>query len=283
MSNKIKILLEKYNITPNKVLGQNFLIDKKYIIDLIASAEISSKDVVIEVGPGTGGITQELAKKAKKVIAVEKDPRLVKLLKDEFANHKNVEIVEDDILKFSIYNLQSANWRTNSQARSYKLVGAIPYYLTARLFRKFLENTENPPKLIAVIIPKKIAEKITARPPKTNLLAISVQIYGKTKLEKQIPSSAFWPKPKINSAILTVKNIEKPKTNEEELFRAVKAGFSSPRKQLAKNLSKQFKIPRADIENTLKTAGLDISIRAEALHPKDWLKLAELLRANNLN
>ena len=269
MPNEPKNILEKYEISPNKVLGQNFLIQKRYILDLIAVAEISKDDTVVEVGPGTGEITKELAKKAKRVLAVEKDPGMVKILRDELREFDNVEIVQEDILKFSIINFQLPN---------YKLVGAIPYYLTGRLFRKFLENTKNPPKTMAVIIQEGIAEKIVARPPKSNLLAISIQLYGEAVLEKRVPKDAFWPKPNVNSAILTVNNVKKPKINEKEFFRILKAGFSSPRKQMARNFARELKISLSNAQNLLKKAGVNPSARAGTLKLEDWLRLTNFLR-----
>ena len=289
LKSEIQQLLNKYEITPNKVLGQNFLIEKRYILDLIVAAEISKDDTILEVGPGTGEITKELATRAKKVVAIEKDPNMVRILKNELRGFENVKIVQEDILKFSIIPERSRRSGINGagngpacaedtadrQFSNYKLVGAPPYYLTGRLFRKFLEDIKDPPQTIAVIIQEGIAEKIMAQPPKSSLLAISVQLYGRAMMKKRVPKDAFWPKPNVNSAILTISDIKKPKINEKEFFRVLKAGFSSPRKQLAVNFARELKISRPDVENLLKKADINPSARAETLKLEDWLRLAK--------
>lgn len=269
----VKQLLEKHGISPNKVLGQNFLTDQNTIHAFIDSAEISKKDTVVEVGPGTGEITKELAKRAGRVIAVEKDSNMVKILRDELKEYKNVEIIEEDILKFKMLN---ENQRSNPEkAITYKLIGAPPYYLTGRLFRKFLEEAGNKPELIAVIIQKEVAEKITAQPPRSNLLSISVQLYGVPGFVKKVPKGLFWPQPKVDSAILTVKNITTPAIDEKKFFRVLRAGFSSPRKQLLGNLAGELGIERQEVIEILKKHGISHKQRAETLSATDWKNIAK--------
>lgn len=279
-----KQLLEKYNIHPNKVLGQNFLVEKKYIDDLVDTAEVGEEDIIVEVGPGTGEITKELAKRAEQVIAVEKDPALVRLLKNELAGYHNIDIKKGDILKWqpaqdhndnnNDYDRKELWSSSNSHYSSWKLVGAPPYYLTTRLFRHFLEEVEIKPQQIALIIQKEVAEKIVVRPPEMNLLAVSVQVYGEPKIVETAPAHAFWPRPDVDSAILTIKNIrpsimdhiEGPNIESEKFFKLVRAGFSSPRKKLSNNLHlspEQFK--KADI---------DPSRRPQTLSVKEWKMLA---------
>lgn len=263
----IKNLLAKYNLRPNKILGQNFLMDENAIGALVETAEIEPEDIVVEVGPGTGAITKLLAQRAKRVIAVEKDKRLIPVLQKELAEYKNTEIINADILKFQPNTC-------NPKPDTYILAGAPPYYLTARLFRHFLQEMETPPVTMALIIQKEVAEKITARPPHMNLLAISVQLYGMPKIKKVIKKGAFWPRPKVDSAIITVKNIEKPHgINEKAFFRLVRAGFSSPRKQLAHNIAANFKIPRMEAVTWLISSGIDPTSRAETLTLEAWRKL----------
>ena len=282
LKREIQQLLAKYNISPNKVLGQNFLIDEKVINSLLDTAKISKKDTVVEVGSGTGVITKKLARVAKRVLAVEKDPKLVELLKQEFSVYKNVEVINEDILKWEFpqnHNDNNKDGETGQisnvkgQLSGLKLVGAIPYYLTARLFRHFLQEMQNSPLLIAVIIPKAVAQRICAKPPNLNLLAVSVQIYGEPKIIKNVPRTCFWPQPKVDSAILIVSDIAKPKVDEEHFFEVLKAGFSSPRKKLITNLSKKLKQPRAQLENIFKKTNIDPSIRAESLTVEKWKEL----------
>lgn len=271
-------VLRKHGIRPNKYLGQNFLINQSAITALVESADISKKDTIIEVGPGTGIITKELARRARHVIAVEKDERLIPLLQDELQEFNNVKIVHDDILKIQIVNgkwqmANGAGQGSKTLARGYKLVGAPPYYLTARLFRHFLEELENKPELIALIIQKEVARKIVAQPPRSNLLAISIQFYGKPRVEKIIRKGSFLPQPKVDSALLTVQDIQKPDVDERAFFALVKAGFSAPRKQLISNLARNFKTSRKETIQWLTDAGVEPSRRAQTLTLKEWKTL----------
>ena len=252
------------------MLGQNFLINEHAVGELVEAANISKNDVVVEVGPGTGIVTRELAKRAKKVIAIEKDPRVIPILQKELRGIDNVKIINQDILKFNpdSYSLQLT---------AYSLVGAPPYYLTSRLFRHFLENTQVQPIHIALIIQKEVAAKIVAKPPHSNLLAISVQLYGKPKIIKTIPKSAFWPRPKVDSAILVIKDIHKPKINEDKFFKIVRAGFSSPRKQLITNLVQKLELSRTKIEHLLKKLNIEPSRRAQTLTIDEWISLTKEL------
>ncbi|OGZ61476.1 MAG: ribosomal RNA small subunit methyltransferase A [Candidatus Spechtbacteria bacterium RIFCSPLOWO2_01_FULL_46_10] len=268
-----KELLEKYRIRPNKLLGQNFLINESVAGSLVETAGIGKNDTIVEVGPGTGTITKLLAEHAGRVIAVEKDRRFIPILKEELKALKNIEVVNDDILGFNPARYEIRDMR-------YKLVGAPPYYLTARLFRHFLQDTPVQPVLIALIIQKEVAQNIIAKPPDMNLLAVSVQLYGESKIEKIIKKGSFWPSPRVNSALITVKNIQKPQNvDEKEFFKIVRAGFASPRKQLTPNLVSGLKISRIDSKNLLESAGIAPSARAETLVVGDWLNLYTKLRS----
>ena len=268
-----KELLEKYGIRPNKLLGQNFLINESVAGSLVETAGIGKNDTIVEVGPGTGTITKLLAEHAGRVIAVEKDRRFIPILKEELKALKNIEVVNDDILGFNPARYEIRDMR-------YKLVGAPPYYLTARLFRHFLQDTPVQPVLIALIIQKEVAQNIIAKPPDMNLLAVSVQLYGESKIEKIIKKGSFWPSPRVNSALITVKNIQKPQNvDEKEFFKIVRAGFASPRKQLTPNLVSGLKISRIDSKNLLESAGIAPSARAETLVVGDWLNLYTKLRS----
>jgi len=262
MKSNIRKLLQQYNLRPSKRLGQNFLIDPGVLQKIIKTADISKNDTVLEIGPGLGTLTKELAKKAKKVIAVEKDKRLVKILKEILKDYKNVEIIHDDVLKIKNYKI-----------KNYKIVANIPYYLTSPLIRMFLES-ENPPQEMILTIQKEVAQRICAS-ARMNLLAISVQFYSQPKIISYVSKTAFWPQSKVDSAIIKIENIKKPKNiNVKKFFRIVKAGFSSPRKQLANNLSKILKIDREEIKKALTECRLDTQVRAENLSIDDWIKLS---------
>ena len=244
----------RYKIKPIKHFGQNFLIDKQVVKKIIRAADLHPRDVVLEIGPGTGVLTQEIAKTAKRVIAVEKDPRMIKILKESLKDFKNVEIINTDILN---YKLQTTN---------YKLIANLPFYITAPVIRKFLES-KSPPKEMILIIQKEVAQRICSKPPKTNLLAISVQFYAKPKIISYISRKSFRPIPKVDSAIIKIIPHQKyKKVNSKQFFKIIKTGFSHPRKQLINNLPKNL-----DIDKKLQQS------RAENLSVDDWIDLSKMV------
>jgi 16S rRNA (adenine1518-N6/adenine1519-N6)-dimethyltransferase len=266
MSSRTKNLLKKYKIFPKKWLGQNFLISKEVLKKIVEAAEISKKDKILEIGPGIGNLTIELAKRAKKVIAVEKDKRMIEILKENLKDFKNVKIVQGDILK-----LEPRSYTL----KPYKVVANIPYYLTSRLIRKFLE-TKNKPKSMVLMVQKEVAQRICAKPPRMNLLAVSVQFYAKPKIISFVPKDCFWPKPKVDSAILKISNLKTQSPKLKELFfKIVKAGFSHPRKQLINNFSKGLKIEKEKIKKWLLENKIKPEKRAESLSSEDWLNLVK--------
>ena len=276
----IKILLKKYQISPLKRLGQNFLIDKTAIKKVIEATDLQPDDIILEIGPGIGVLTTELAKKAKKVIAVEKDPKMCQILKETLKDFTNVEVIQGDILKISNFQFLISN---------YKVVGNLPFYLTAPVIRKFLESAENSsPQLMVLVVQKEVGQRICAKPGKMSILAVSVQIYAKPEIVSYISKKSFWPQPKVDSAIIKLKvKSEKLKINRNLFFRIVKAGFKQPRKQLINNLSKGFppagrqgKIEKEKIKNWLLKNGIEPSQRAETLSIEDWLKLTKTFKIN---
>jgi len=273
----IKALLKKYNIHPSKRLGQNFLVDEKVLEKIVETANLSKNDIVLEIGPGIGNLTLELAKRVKKVIAVEKDPRLVGILNEELRikNVKNVEIIKNDILntnlKSEILNL-----------KSYKIVANIPYYLTSPLIRRFLENTRVRPVQMTLMVQKEVAQRICAKPPEMSLLAVSVQFYAKPEIISFVSKRSFWPSPKVDSAIIKIVprqfRVFVSRQFREQFFRIVKAGFSQPRKQLINNLSGGLKIEREETKNWLGGNDIQPTQRAETLAVQDWIKLTKSFR-----
>ena len=251
---------------PIKHLGQNFLIDKSVVSKLIKGAKLLKTDTVLEIGPGTGVLTQETARKVKKVIAVEKDPRMCKLLKERLRDFDNIKIINADILKTNItgYGLP---------VTGYKIVANLPFYITAPVIRKFLE-TKDPPQEMVLIIQKEVAQRICAKPPKMSILAVSVQFYAKVKILSYVSKKSFYPQPKVDSAIIQIKPEKKYKVDIDKFFKIVKAGFSQPRKQLINNLSKQLKINKKELSSLLLDKGIKPTQRAETLSIKDWLNLS---------
>lgn len=270
--NKHSEALKNGAILPNKTMGQNFLNDKNQIRKIIDSAAVEKDDIVLEIGPGLGAITVGLASKARKVIAVEKDEAVAKSLKASLADLeiKNVQIINEDILK-----LFKDNKLAVRGLKKYKVVANIPYYLTSFLIRNLLE-IKNGPKDIFLMIQKEVAQRICSQPPHTNLLAISVNYYAAPKILFYVPRNSFWPKPKVDSAVIRIK--PKGLEKNDELFKIVKAGFSHPRKQLLNNLSKELKINRGEAELWLKSGNINPEQRAETLSVEDWLRLLSSLQ-----
>ena len=271
----MKEILKKYGIKPSKKLGQNFLIDKSVLKKIIEAANLSVNDIVLEIGPGLGILTIELAKKVKKVIAIEKDKKMCEILKNVLSveNVVNVEIVNNDILNAK-YELPNTN---------YKLVANLPYYITSPVIRKFLDPpVDGPPgggkpELMVLMVQKEVAQRICARTQKgfrgkMSILSVSVQFYADPKIVSYVSKKSFYPKPKVDSAILRIAprinadlNADLRGIDTKKFFRMVRAGFSSKRKMLKNNL-------KID-ESVLTNMGLNPKMRAENLSIQDWLKL----------
>jgi len=261
----LKKLLKEHNIEPNKRLGQNFLIDNNIVEKLIKNADISKDDTILEIGSGLGTLTKEIAKQAKKVITIEKDKKLIEILKEVLKDYENIEIINEDILKYKL------------DLKNYKIIANIPYYLTSHLIRMFLESN-NPPKEIILLMQKEVAQRICVKPPRMNLLSISVNFYANPKIISYISKNCFWPLPKVDSAIIKINDIKKPEgIDEKKFFQIVKASFSSPRKQLANNLQ-SINIPREQTKRALAKCGLNPQARAQELSVDDWILLFHLIK-----
>ncbi len=271
----IKNLLKGCQIRPLKGLGQNFLVDKRAINKVIRAAELNSEDIVLEIGPGLGSLTQELAKRARRVIAIEKDQKMVEILSETLKDFNNVEIIKDDILKISNFLPLPAGF-------NYKVVGNLPFYLTAPVIRQFLEMG-SPPKIMVLVVQKEVGQRICAKPGKMSILAVSVQVYAEPKIISYISRKSFWPQPKVDSAIVKLtphrgENLTIVRFSPREFFRVVKAGFSQPRKQLINNLTKQLNLNRTEAEKWLLKSNIKSTQRAETLSVEDWLKLTKSFR-----
>jgi 16S rRNA (adenine1518-N6/adenine1519-N6)-dimethyltransferase len=261
---ELKNILKNKDIRPSKRFGQNFLINENASEEIIKTAELKPNDLILEIGPGTGVLTEKIVKLANKVVIIEKDRNMISILKERFKDIKNIEIIEADILKYQI------------ELKNYKVIGNLPFYLTAPIIRKLLE-IENQPSLMALIIQKEVGQRICVNPPKMNLLATSVQIYSHPEIISYIPKTSFWPTPKVDAAVIKIipkeNKINKPDSNL--FFKIIKAGFSQPRKQLINNLSAGLKIDKNKTGEWLKKNNLSPKQRAETLNIKEWLILTE--------
>jgi len=258
---------------PKRSLGQYFLKCRWVISTLIKTAEVSQKDTVLEIGPGTGILTRELAKTAGKVIAIEKDEYLAANLTQRFKKDgvKNIEIIKGDILK----KLSEITTNYKLQTNSYKVVANIPYYLTARLIRLLLE-CEPRPERIVLTVQKEVARRITAKPPHANLLTLSVQVYGTPQIIKDVPADCFYPKPKVDSTIISISDIsdgffQKNKISMENFFEILRLGFSQKRKMLLGVLGK--KLDKQKIAAAFAATGINPKARPQELSLEQWAKL----------
>jgi len=263
---KLKLLLERHSLFLSKKMGQIFLIDKSALEKIVAAGNLSKEDIVIEVGAGIGTLTLELSKNAKRVIAIEKDKNLIPLLKETVGKLKNVEVINEDILSYKINEVD------------YKVVANVPYYITSAIIRKFLEE-KNPPKLLVLTVQKEVAKRITAKPPKMNLLAVSVQFFATPKIISYISSCSFYPQPKVTSSILSIIPYNKEyKDLQKNFFLLAKAGFSHPRKQLVTNFhlfNGKGKEKLILALEKMESISIDKKRRAETLSIEEWIILSK--------
>jgi len=269
----VESLLKKYGTLPSKKLGQNFLIDEKVVDKFTKACNLIPEDIVLEVGPGVGTLTLKIAKKAKRVIAIEKDSKMCEILKETLGDLKNVRVIQGDILKIDpkLYL---------PKTKSYKVVGNLPFYLSTSLVQKFLESKKQPSEMV-LVVQKEVGQRICAQPPKMSILAVSVQFYARAKIVSYIPRSSFWPQPEVDSAIIKIETKGKRqaiRVNKDLFFKIVKAGFAHPRKQLINNLAKALKMNKETVKNWLLKNKIEPSLRAETLTLEDWQNLTKTVK-----
>jgi len=249
-----------------KHLGQNFLYDNSILSRIIQSAGLSGDDIVVEIGPGPGRLTRMLAETVKRLIAIELDPELYERLKGDFIAYRNVEIIHGDALKFPF-----------ETTGAFKVVANIPYYITTPIIFRLLDARKNVQSM-TLTIQKEVAERIVARPGGKDygVLSIMIQYYASPELKFIIPKEAFRPVPKVDSAVVHMKILERPCVtvkDEKMFFRLVKTAFSQRRKTLSNSL-KSFE---GDIKEVLRAAGIDPQRRPETLSIKEFARLSDSL------
>jgi 16S rRNA (adenine1518-N6/adenine1519-N6)-dimethyltransferase len=266
-------LLGRHGLRPSKAFGQHFLIDRAALVSMVEAAEPSAEESVLEVGAGTGVLTIELAKRARRVVAVELDRQILPLLRESTSHFPQVEILPCDLLQVDPSKLFAGE--------TYKLVANLPYYITALTLRHFLENP-NPPALLVVMVQKEVAERLTAAPGDMSLLALSVQFYGTPRLVATVPAAAFYPPPQVDSAIVRVDLFREPPLDgaeRERFFRLARAGFAEKRKQLHNSLARNLHVSQETVGGWLDAAGIDPMRRAETLGLQEWLRLTRIVAA----
>ena len=262
-------------VRPKKGLGQNFLVDDEALERIIAAAELTKDDTVVEIGPGPGILTPGLCGRAKQVVAVELDQEMIPVLKEMTEGVRNLEIRQEDILQVD----------SKEFPQPYKVVANVPYYITSAIIKHFLKSTNRPDEM-TLTIQAEVAERIAAEPPKMSVLAVSVQLYGKPSIAGRIKAEAFWPSPNVDSAILRITGIGKDTDrmlgglSEADFFKVVKAGFAEKRKQIHNSLARNLAIPGEAVTELLKAAGIEPARRAETLTVPEWVRLGSVYVEN---
>ena len=274
-----KRLLRRFGLRARKGLGQHFLTDEGALKAIIQAAELAPSDIVIEVGPGLGVLTRELAGKVAWLFTVELDSKLAAILQKNLASLRNVSVINRDILEIDPPSLlretPAGLPELAESALSYKVVANLPYYITSPVLRHFL-TARAKPRLMVVMVQKEVAEAITARPGRMSILSVSVQFYGQPEIVSFVPAGCFYPAPEVDSAILRITVPPEPAvevTDEDSFFSLVRAGFSAARKQLANSLAQGLKLPKAEVLPLLQKAGIAPQRRAETLTLGEWAGL----------
>jgi len=265
-----------------KSLGQHFLRSEKALSQIIDAGDIKADDIVLEIGPGEGVLTERLLALSGKVIAIEKDRELIPKLTERFAEKiksGKLILLNEDILKFNPtnYSLLTTN--------SYKLIANIPYYITGAIFEKFL-SSQNQPSIMVVLIQKEVAERIVTRNGKQSILSVAVKVYGEPKIVARVPRGAFAPAPTVDSAILSIENISRDfftssavdevNLDEDQFFSVLKAVFGKKRAQLGRSLGEYLKNKEKALE-IIKSVGLDPKIRPEDMELLDWKNITRCI------
>lgn len=277
-----KFIMKKYGIYANKSLGQNFLIDDEVVAKIIESANISSEDLVIEIGPGLGTLTGELLKIAKKVIAIELDDRMIKILQDRFSLYSNIEIINKDVLKVNLNEIIQKE-KQELGIKSAKIVANLPYYITTPIIMKLLEE-KGDFESITVMIQKEVADRLCAIPGEklSGAITYSVYYYAEAKEVLKVPHTAFVPEPEVDSEVINLKIRKEPPVkieSEEKLFKIIKYAFMQRRKTLINALSQcDLFNSKEEIKNILDKLNINEKVRGEELTLQEFADITNLVK-----
>lgn len=269
-----KQLLNEYEIVPKKSLGQNFMHDPNTLEKVVTTAELMPDDTVVEIGPGTGAITELLAEAARHVVAIEIDERLQPILEARFANTRNVYLVFNDVLKTDILHLVGT--------KDFVVVANVPYYITSAILRHLLDPHRKPRRIV-MTMQQEVADRIIAKPGDMTVLAVSVQFYGKPQIVTRLKPAVFWPRPDVDSAVIKIDTYDRSPVDvpdDRMFFRVVRAGFSMKRKQLKNALSGGLQIKSRLAGAYLQEAGIEPQRRAETLSLEEWAALTRVVAAH---
>ncbi len=272
-----KFILDKYHITANKNLGQNFLIDDEAVTGIIDAAKVSKENLIIEIGPGLGTLTKELLEKAGKVICIELDKRMMEILEDRFSMYTNFKVINEDVLKVNLKDLIQ-----QEKIKTAKIVANLPYYITTPIIMKLLEDRLDI-ETITVMIQKEVADRLVTEPGTgdTGAITYAIHYYTEPKRVLEVPNTAFIPAPKVNSSVIQLEILKTPSVkveNEEELFKLIKIAFMQKRKTLINALANSKKYGNKEqIEKVLRELKIDLQIRPEKLTLEQFAELSNLI------
>ena len=277
----VRAIRDKYGLQPTKSLGQNFITDRNVLEQIVEGAGIGCEDLVIEIGPGIGVLTAELAEKAAFVTAVELDSRLIPVLGETLAGYSNIRILNADILKTDIAQIIEESRAEKLFTRKVHIVGNLPYYITTPIIMKLLED-QVPADSITVMMQKEVADRIRSGPGNRTYGAISVAVQYYCSVTKiiDVPKEAFVPRPKVESTVLRLEPLGEKQIDvrDEKMFlRCVKAGFAQRRKTLLNSLSSAGGTDKDRVREILETAGIDPGRRAETLTVEEFARIADRL------
>lgn len=272
-----KFIMNKYHISANKNLGQNFLADDETVLGIVNTANISKDDLVIEIGPGLGTLTKELLEKAGQVTCIELDKRMIKILQDRFSMYNNFELINNDVLKVDLKEIIKKSNMANT-----KIVANLPYYITTPIIMKLLEERLEI-ETITVMIQKEVADRLVTKPGTgdTGAITYAIHYYSEPKKVLEVPNTAFIPEPKVNSSVIKLKILKEPKVkveDEEKLFDLIKTAFMQKRKTLVNGLANSNKYgTKEKIEVALNNLNIDLKIRPEKLTLEQFAELSKVL------
>lgn len=272
-----KTQLHRLGTRAKKRLGQHFLVDRGVLEQIVSAAQLASNDTVIEIGPGLGILTEELAKRAGKVISIEVDPKLASSLQKRLSKFANLTVINADVL-------QQDPIECIDPKRNYKVVANLPYYIAAPILRHFLEASPKP-SLMVIMVQKEVGQSIVAQPGDMSILGISVQLYGKPTIVDYVPAQSFYPEPKVDSAIVRIEVYPRPAVQVTDIagfFEIVKAGFSAPRKQIRNSLALGLQLDLAEIAELLEQAGIAPQRRPETLSLEEWASLRRAFTSKDI-
>lgn len=277
--------MRKYDLRANKRFGQNFLVDDEILQGIIESANLSNNDIVIEIGPGLGNLTEYILKRARFVIAVEIDSNMIRVLKDRFKGNEKINIINEDILKIDINNLiEKVKIENNIKDGNVKVIANLPYYITTPIIFKLLE-TDNLVEEITIMIQKEVASRIVAKSKSSDygILSVMANYYAKSDICLLVQNTSFVPSPKVTSAVVKlVKHKQYNVKDEKIFFELVHASFANKRKKMINSLeiSKFMNFSKSDLKQIFTKLQINKNVRAEELEILDFVKISDFIYEN---